>query len=72
MSAVLVAFLLGLLLGLACNRRAVTRRSEVIRWAGEDIERYAPIVEHVEATEEKCRRAMALARKAMHRAGSTT
>lgn len=68
MNALLIAFLLGLLIGLACNRRAVARRSEIIRWAGEDIERYAHIVERVEATEAKAERWRGLALRAMRRA----
>lgn len=71
MNVILIAFLLGLLLGLACNRRAVTRRSEIIRWAGEDIDRYADIADHVEATEAKAERWRTLALKAMRRARST-
>jgi hypothetical protein len=72
MNAVLIAFLLGLLIGLACNRRAVARRSEIIRWAGEDIERYAHEVartDHIDMLRERWRD---LALRAMHRAGDQT
>ena len=68
MSPVVVAFLLGLAVGLWVRRGQVARRSEVIRWAVEDIDRLHDVAERVEETEDRLRRFKRVAIKARRRA----